>query len=188
MYVGVGPKNFTNAGLTIPANTAYYTVQAQTGASVEKGAIYTFDLQEDDCKGFETIRLAYLNRLGAWDYFNFTKKSTKNVNIKKALFKSTYGTWQEDSYSYGTWEGGTGANSVMAVETIEANSDFMTEAEATAMEELFTSPQVFMQDGDNFVPVFVTEQNYVKRTKANDKLMQYIVAIERSHSKRIQRI
>lgn len=188
LYAGVGLKNFTNAGYTVPATTAYYTVQAQYGLSVEQGAVYTFELQEDDCKGFDTIRLAYLNRLGAWDYFNFTKKSTRTTNIQKSLFKSAYGTWQDDSYSYGTWEGGSGANSVTAVETIEANSDFMSEAEAAAMEELFTSPQVFMQDGDNFVPVFVTEQSYTKRTKANDKLMQYIVAIEKSHSKRIQRV
>lgn len=192
IYAGVGPQNITNAGITIPANTAYYTVRGENTSLFGATRSYTFRLQDDDCKGYETIRLAYLNRLGAWDYYNFTKKSTRTVNTTQGLMK-------ENQVSYGnvyayrqSWRGGAKAYRTNSTEIIEANTDFITEDEANVLEELFTSPQVFMQDTtntiDTFLPVIVTEKSYTKQTTANDGLKQYVISIEKSNEKVIQRL
>lgn len=188
VYFGCGGKNITNNGTTIPAAATYYTVQAYNGAT-EVSKAYRFDFIEDDCKGFETVRLAYLNRLGAWDYYNFTKKSTRTTAIQKGSLKTNYGTWGNSKYTYGVYETGAGVFNVKSNETIEANTDFISEAEATALEELFTSPQVFMQnDSGNFEPVVISESSYTKQTKANDKVIQYVIGLHKAHNKRIQRI
>ncbi len=187
VYFGCGGKNITNAGNSIPAAATYYTVQAYNGSTAVSKA-YTFDFIEDDCKGFETIRLAYLNRLGGWDYYNFTKKSTRTTAIQKNTFKKSYGTWQGSTWNYGTYQGGVNSYGVTTNETIEANTDFISEAEATALEELFTSPSVFMQNSaGNFEPVVITESSYTKQTKANDKVIQYVIGLHKAHNKRIQR-
>ena len=187
-YFGCGGKNITNNGGTIPAAATYYTVQA-FNSSTEVSKLYRFDFIDDDCKGYNTIRLTYLNRLGAWDYYNFTKKSTKTTSTQRSVFKKTYGTWQNQSWDYGTYEGGVSSYEVNAVERIEANTDFITESEAKALEELFTSPQVFIQNDDgNFEPVVVTDNSYTEQTKANDMIIQYIIGIEKSNKKRIQTI
>ena len=191
-HFGCGVANLVNNGLTIPdPNTVSYTLQA-FNQSTPISEIYTFDIIDDDCKGFETIRLAYLNRLGTYDYYNFTKKSTRTTAVQKNTFKSSYGTWQGNNYTYGTWEGGTNNYGVTANETIEANSDFITEAEAAALEELFTSPSVFMQNNTTsyyaYEPVVITESSYVKQTTANDKVIQYVIGLHKSHNKRIQRL
>tara|TARA_R110002020_G_scaffold224736_2_gene434633 strand:+ start:462 stop:1796 length:1335 start_codon:yes stop_codon:yes gene_type:complete len=188
LYLGVGAQNITDAGITIPANASYYTFQFMNITySSARSKLYTFKLQDDDCKGYETIRLAYLNRVGAYDYFNFTKLSRKVTNIARDNYTKNVGTWQGDSYSYNTFERGRAVLNTTAIETIEAHTDYITEAEAEGLEELFTSPSVWVYDNSNkWLPVVVTEQSYTKQTTANDMLKQYVIAVEKAHNKRIQ--
>tara|TARA_R100000655_G_scaffold1600_4_gene6047 strand:- start:6000 stop:7355 length:1356 start_codon:yes stop_codon:yes gene_type:complete len=187
VYFGCGAKNITNNGATIPAAATYYTVQAENGGSAVS-KLYTFVLTDEDCKGYETIRLAYLNRLGAYDYYNFNKRSTRTTAVQKNTFKKAYGNYQDQTYSYGVYQGGTNNYGVTANETIEANTDFISEAEAAALEELFTSPSVFMQNANgDFEPVVITESEYIKQTSANDKVIQYTIGLHKAHNKRIQR-
>lgn len=192
LYVGVGPANIVNRGGSIPANTVTYTVQAFDGSGSASSAVYTFRLEEDDCKGFETIRLAYLNRLGGYDYYNFTKKSTRTVDTNRGLMKHNPVHFGNVYASRQNFIGGTGVYRSRSVEIIEANTDYITENEAAALEELFTSPSVYIQDTtqtpDTFLPVVVTEKTYTKQTTANDALKQYVISIEKSNEKLTQRL
>lgn len=192
LYVGVGPGNLVNRGVTIPTNTATYTIQAFNSSGAASSQAYTFRLEDDDCKGFETIRLAYLNRLGGYDYYNFTKKSTRTVDTNKGLMKHNPVHFGNVYASRQNFLGGTGVYRSRSIEIIEANTDFITDDEATALEELFTSPQVYMQDTtqspDTFLPVVVAEKTYTKQTTANDGLKQYVISIEKSNQKLTQRL
>ena len=194
-YFGVGTQNLIDSGITIPTGTAYYTVYTMfntssgggSGTYTQTSKTYTFEIQAEDCKGYETIRLIWLNRVGGWDYYNFTKKSTKSVQVKREAYKKTYGDWQASSYGYNTWERGRATLNNKGIDYIEANTDFITEAEAAGLEELFTSPEVFISDGTNsYVPVTVAESGYTKQTTANDLLKQYVISVEKSHNIRLQ--
>tara|TARA_R100001440_G_scaffold17249_1_gene29215 strand:- start:1110 stop:2531 length:1422 start_codon:yes stop_codon:yes gene_type:complete len=199
LYAGVGPKNLTNSGASIPAATSYYTVRGQSATSTNTTALYTFELQDNDCKGFETIRLAFLNKLGAWDYYNFTKKSIKTVNTERGLMKQNEVNQQYLYAQRSSFEGGSQVYRSNSVQVIEANTDYITEEEARALESLFTSPQVYLQDlvGDvdavvfsapKFYPVVVTEKTYQRQTTANDGLKQYVIQIEKSNNIPRQRL
>jgi hypothetical protein len=85
----------------------------------------------------------------------------------------------------------------MSKERIILNSDYVTESESTWLEELFTSPEVyilnkFSTDGsegyiNKYVqPVNIMSSSYIKQTKANDRLLQYTIQIERSKNRVIQ--
>lgn len=198
LYFGCGTAQLTQLGVSL-TNVAYYTVTAlNVNASVSK--VYYFTIQDADCKGFETIRLAFLNSLGAWDYYNFTKKSVRKTQINKTAIKQNYGNtpyqattvagdfFNFDYYNQGTYDGGTRAFNVNAIETIEANTDFITEDEAAILEELFLSPDVYMQTGTTFEPVVINETEYIKQTTANDMLKQYIITVEKGHNTRVQRL
>ena len=187
VYFGCGLKNITNNGASIPAAATYYTVNAENSSNTIS-VIYRFDIVNDDCKGFETIRLAYLNRLGTYDYYNFNKRSTRTTAVQKNTFKKALGNYQDTKYSYGVYQGGTNNYGVTANETIEANTDFISEEEAAALEELFTSPSVFMQNTNgDYEPVVITESEYTKQTSANDRIIQYTIGLHKAHNKRIQR-
>ena len=66
--------------------------------------------------------------------------------------------------------------------------DFMNESDATALQELFTSPVCYIQRNGEFEPCVVTEKDYVLQTTDNDKLKQYIVSIQLGNEQRIQRL
>ncbi len=192
VYAGTGFNNIELEHGVQNANTSYYTV---TGISILSQPItetYTVRLTDDDCKGFDTIRLAYVNSLGTWDYYNFYKKSIRTSQINKSYYNSNYGNYQGRNYNQSSAEGGKRALQTNVEEIIEANTDYITEVEATALKELFISPQVYMQVGTGtsvqFVPVCVEEREYIKQTSANDMLIQYIIKVKKGHKTRVQNL
>ena len=191
LYFGAGAKNIDNSDIALDASTAYYEITAVNASGTAKSKTYRFTLQDEDCKGFETVRLCWLNTFGTWDYYNFTKRSTRVTNVKRNQFRKNVGNWQDASesvnWTYNTFEGGKGVYSVDASKTIEANTDYITETEATFLEELFTSPSVMFYAGsNNWITANVTESSYTKQTKVNDKLIQYVLNIELGHKTVVQ--
>lgn len=193
LYLGCGTQNIDNEYTEDFSGVSYYTVQAFNDASAVS-VLYRFDIVGNDCKGYETIRLAFVNRLGTYDYYNFNKKSTRTTSIVRSTFKQDYGhtpSAQNGSnyHDYGSYEGGTKNYNVNATETIEANTDFVSETEAVLLEELFTSPDVYMQnENGNFEPVVVANSEYIKQTTVNDKVKQYFITLQKGHETRVQRL
>ena len=79
------------------------------------------------------------------------------------------------------------------------NTDFVNEAEAEWFEELINSPEVYILEGyqtdlsqpvlNNYViPVRLTTSSYIRKTIANDKLMQYTFEVEKSKTLRTQAV
>ena len=193
LYLGCGTQNIDNEYTEDFSGVSYYTVQAFNDASAVS-VLYRFDIVGNDCKGYETIRLAFVNRLGTYDYYNFNKKSTRTTSIVRSTFKQDYGhtpSAQNGSnyHDYGSYEGGTKNYNVNATETIEANTDFVSETEAVLLEELFTSPDVYIQnENGNFEPVVVANSEYIKQTTVNDKVKQYFITLQKGHETRVQRL
>ncbi len=205
LYVGVGPKNLINNGLldtngnAVTENTMLgitrYFVQARKSNGSPASELIKFTLNHQDCK-YETIRLAYLNRLGGYDYISLNKKSVNRTEITRSNYKANYGysplqynnVNQNNHWDYGSYEGGTRSYNVNAIETIEANSDFLNEQDARYLLELFTSPVCYIQRGDEFEPCVVTEKDYTLQTTDNDKLKQYVVQIQLGNEQRVQRL
>ena len=206
-YTGVGTGNIKGTTATVPSDWAYYTVIAYDDADEQISQTYYFYKQEV-CKGFEKFRLTWLNRFGVWDYFNFTKKNVRKVNSKKETYQQIKGNWNEEKYSKHGYKGGTRVFSTNSKEDITLQTDFITEETAEWLEELFTSPDVFVlqerstdtlqftfnpsssvyQVQNKYVqPCIVTSKSYTRKTTANDKLKQYTVQIEMSHNKVIQK-
>tara|TARA_R110000824_G_scaffold51324_6_gene143258 strand:- start:4419 stop:5891 length:1473 start_codon:yes stop_codon:yes gene_type:complete len=200
-YTGVGTANIIGAGNSLPANWDYYIVKALDDTSTTISDDYYFYNQEV-CKGFEKFRLTWLNRLGVWDYFNFTKKNVRKVNSKRETYQQIKGSWNETTYKKHGYKGGTKTFSTNSKEVVTLQTDYITEAAAAWLEELFTSPDVFVLQErstdsslgtiSNLVnkyiqPCVVTTSSYTKKTTANDKLKQYTIDIEMSHNKRIQK-
>ena len=200
-YTGIGTANIIGAGNSLPANWDYYIVKALDDADITISDDYYF-YNQSVCKGFEKFRLTWLNRLGVWDYFNFTKKNVRKVNSKRETYQQIKGSWNEATYKKHGYKGGRKTFSTNSKEVITLQTDYITEEAAQWLEELFTSPEVFVLQErstdkaagtiSNLVnkyvqPCVVTTSSYTRKTTANDKLKQYTVDIEMSHNKRIQK-
>jgi len=199
-FAGVGTANLVGGGMTLPANWDYYTIIAKDTASNVCSDTYYFYQQEEDCKGFETIRLTWLNKFGVWDYYNFTKKSIRSFNTKRKSYTQITGTWNESKFRLNGHSGGKKNYNSSISEKIKLNTDYITEAEAIWLEELFISNDVYIleqrsTDSANegymrkyIQPATITNSTHTRKTKANDRLIQYTFEVETTKTKKTQRI
>ena len=211
-YFGCFPANLKNWSTVFnsPAvldfiEGGYYTVEPLLGAATNFGQKYTINVNCPNTKGFESIRLCWLNQWGAWDYYTFTMKSSKTISTKGSTYRQLEGTWNESTYKVNGFKGGKKAFRVNATEKIKMNTDFVNESESEWFEELINSPEVFILNGfqsdiqfsgfltipamNQYVtPVRLTTSSYTKKTIANDKVMQYTFEVEKSKTLRTQAV
>ena len=207
MYFGCFPANLQNWSSTFQALVAAGTIQGGSitvqafGFSVVTGISkeYIINVNCTNLKGFESIRLCWLNQWGAWDYYTFTQKSIRSITTKGSTYEQLAGSWNEAAYRVDSYKGGKKAFRVNATEKITMNSDFVSESENVMFEELINSPEVYILEGyqtdaatsalNQYVkPVRLTTSSFVKKTVANDKLIQYTFEIEKSKTLRTQSV
>jgi hypothetical protein len=206
MYFGCFPANLQNWSSTFQALVSAGTIQ---GGSIDIQAFdnssnriskqYTIKINCPNTKGFESIRLCWLNQWGAWDYYTFTQKSVRSVSTRGSTYEQLAGTWNEAAYRVDSYKGGKKAFRVNATEKITMNTDFVSESENEIFEELINSPEVYILEGyqpdaatsalNQYVkPVRLTTSSFTKKTVANDKLIQYTFEVEKSKTLRTQSV
>ena len=160
---------------------------------------YTINVNCPNLKGYESIRLCWLNQWGAWDYYTFTQKSVRSISTKGSTYEQLAGTWNEAAYRVDSYKGGKKAFRVNATEKITMNTDFVSESENDMFEELINSPEVYILEGyqtdvsfsalNQYVkPVRLTTSSFTRKTVANDKLIQYTFEVEKSKTLRTQSV
>ena len=205
VYAGVFPANLRGWSSKFNTNIddiSYYTFVVQSftiGSALDISQTYTVNINCPTLKGYEPIRLTWLNQWGAWDYYTFTMKSIKNISTKGSTYQQLEGTWNESSYKLDGFRGGKKAFRVNATEKITMNTDFVSESESEWFEELINSPEVYILKGfdetvsvallnEYVTPVRLTTSSYTKKTIANDKLIQYTFEVEKSKILRTQSV
>ena len=189
-------QGFVSAG-TIQGG--YYKVAALDSGGQVASEIYRININCPNQKGYEPVRLTWLNQWGAWDYYTFTMKSTKMISTKGSTYQQLGGSWNDSAYRLDSFKGGKKSFRVNATEKITMNTDFVSETESEWFEELINSPEVYILEGfkddtvysalnQYVIPVRLTTSNYTKKTVANDKLMQYTFEVEKSKTLRTQSV
>jgi hypothetical protein len=209
LYAGVFPGNLRNipgskfnALITLGTiQDGYYTIQAKTQAGKSQKR-YTINLNCPTNLGYEPIRLTWLNQWGVWDYYTFTQKSVKSISTKRTPYTQISGTWNEETLVINGYQGGRKNFRVNTSEKIKMNTAYVTEEEGKWFEELINSPEVYILNGfdsnevspyntitNKYVePVTLTTSSYTKKTRANDRLMQYTFEVEKSKNRRTQAV
>ena len=209
MYFGCFPANLRNwsptfTGLVVAGTIqgGYYTIRANNSSGNALLDIVTINLNCPTLKGYEPIRLAWLNQWGAWDYYTFTMKSAKTTSTKGSTYQQLEGTWNDSTYQVNGYKGGKKSFRVNATEKISMNTDFVSESESEWFEDLINSPEVYILDGYDSTqpvaqypalnqyatPVRLTTSSFTRKTVANDKLMQYTFEVEKSKTLRTQSV
>jgi hypothetical protein len=70
---------------------------------------------------------------------------------------------------------------------ITINSDWITEAESIWLEQLVTSPDVYIYDGSDLVSVNITESAYQTRYEASQQLFNLVISFTYSQNRKRQR-
>ena len=207
MYFGCFPANLQNWSTTFKALVTAGTIQGGeigiqvfTSTPTQIASAYTIKVNCPDLKGYESIRLCWLNQYGVWDYYTFTKKSTKSITTQGTTYNQLEGSWNESRYRLDSFKGGKKTFRVNSTERISMNTDYITESESIWLEELINSPEVYILKGfggldatgfalNQYVtPVRLTTTSYTRKTVANDKLIQYTFEVEKTKTLRTQAI
>jgi hypothetical protein len=197
LYVGVGPANLENWNEgsnnhrpSSNANWVYYTIKGKSsGGAIVTQSYYFYrygasttgvDDRHQSCTRYNNIRLAWVNRLGCWDYMNFRGKSVESVDVKRTERGRLAGSWGGATFNYENTEGQREVVFTEAKRKLIINSDWLNEDEGVWLEELFTSKLIHMIDDNRIVyPVIVMNKSYTKKTSVNNKIkIQYKINLE----------
>ena len=173
--INAGKWILDTSGLTLAMGT--YVVQVQTSANViiaSKTFTYT-----PQCSNYSNVRLHWLNKLGAFESFNFIMNSRKSEDIERKQFKAPLpiGYLKSDRLK-------TNFNTTIN-DKISINSDWISEEQSILLEQLSTSPVIYLErSATNFVAVNITNQNYeIKKFLDDRKLFNLSFDIEYTYSR-----
>jgi hypothetical protein len=166
----------------ITSDVAYYEIYA--GDPNEVSETRTFVLEES-CK-YNTNTLIFQNNLGAFDSFTFylgdmsmTDKDMK-VNVDTVVGNDiVYSMNEREKVTYYTKKS----------ETIKLMSDWISEEESNWLLELMSSPEIYLQEGNELTAVAkIKATNYTKKKEVRDKLFKIDVELELGYDDYRQRI
>ncbi len=170
----------------ITSDVASYTLQA-AGTLSSLSEIKTFVIKEN-CK-YNVNTLIFQNNLGAFDSFTFYLGDMSTTAIEKKDMKVNVDNVVATDIVYSMNEREKVTYYTKKSETIKLMSDWITEAESNWLLELFSSPEIYLQSGDELTAVAkIKATNYTKKKVVRDKLFKIDVEIELGYDDYRQRI
>jgi hypothetical protein len=178
----------TETGWLKPSNyPGWQAIRVQafaSGASARSVAYFLFNTDNDGPKDCiqDNIRLAWKGSGGAWEYFNFTKKSEKSYNIERKQVRKVLGTYGS-SYVMTGQEAGLQETETIVDQIITANSDWIREETFTYLRGLFVSKQVHIIDDKTgrIIPVVVEDSNFTEKQTRDNKVYNQQIRIKLSN-------
>ena len=157
------------------ANTDHYTVELvyinHSTLTLVSKMTQTYQVYTE-CSPNPEVRLAFQNRQGGFDYFNFDWKSINTLTVAKTEFRKVL-DW---NYNVGDRQDTVLATS--AQDSFTISSKFISDKESVWLKELITSPEVYLLDEENliYIPIIITTTDYTVKNKLNDKL--YCISVQ----------
>jgi len=193
LHVGVGPQNLIDNG-NIPEITGswdYYTVKLypQGPSGVNTNGVwdlFTFYKQDAYCE-YPGVRFAWINNYGVWDYFNFTLQANETTAIDRGLFRKNFVNYSTttNAVTYDIKRRGDLAYYTNISDNTQVFSDWLTQAQADWLGTLFYSPNVYTQVGTQWLPIVITDTQFISKTNPRtQKNFQYVVNYTLANNKR----
>jgi len=147
----------------------------------------TFVLEES-CK-YNVNTLIFQNNLGAFDSFTFYLGDESTTKIEKKDMKVNVDTVVANDIVYSMNEREKVTYYTKNTPSLKLMSDWITEAESNWLLELMSSPEIYLQSGDELIAVAkIKATNYTKKKVVKDKLFKIDVELELGYDNYRQRI
>ena len=159
------------------ATLTKYKIQAYSGSVVLSTLNYVI---QDECY-YTPVRLAFKNRFGQFDFFNFYKRHDNQFNTEQRLYQPQLGTWQSSTLSYNQYQTRAQRYIVDATEVLVCNTDYIEEGYNELFKQLLVSDEIYwMYDQNNNLvkPLTIRTNNLLFKTGVNNKLIQYAITFD----------
>jgi len=158
---------FTQNERTQIINNGYYLI------TFNPSSLASIYVSIDNCADkYEVIRLHWLNNIGGWESFNFTKNSNARTEINRTSFKKI------QSLGYNMYDRLKTTFNTRLTDKVVINSDWLNDEMLIYMETLAVSPVVFWEkQNGNIISVNVTNSQYDTQKYLNGRQL-YNVSFE----------
>lgn len=171
----------------LTSSVAAYAIQCvrYSGTATTQQKVYTVD---SDCSRFTKYRFHFLNKLGGYDSFSFTKKNKWVSDIKRENYKKNLGELTSSS-NYDTLASQRAITqySTSIEDKITVKSDYLTSGDVVWLEELITSPDVYVERNGQAVPVIITDSSFERHNGEDKKLFNLSMEFKFSYKRNRQR-
>lgn len=169
----------------------YFQVKLLNDASEIVGLSEKIYQDQSECDRYNKLRIKWLNELGGWEYFTFTKVSTATTTVERDKYKISRGIISNDTYSEPINERGYKPLNVKIMDTFTMVSDWINKDTLKWLQSLVTSTEVYLLNPEVFYAVPTTTQYeieypiFIKTNEIeyyndapNSKLVNLIIEVE----------
>ena len=153
-----------------PAGASYTVRLILDDAADDKDRTPTYTITIDNCQRYNDLRVFFRNMYGGVDGYTFTRLNRQRVDVDRKTYGYNASVYGDDVYDK-QW-------SVTYRDTYTLNSDWLTDAEFSWLQEMIYSPECWIQLGTQLVPVVVQTNTYNVRKRVVDKLQQISVDVQ----------
>lgn len=179
-YITLGSQPIINS-------TDYaYTIQFFNASNVAVTEQHRYTINSP-CTKYTTYRVHFLNKLGGYDSFTFFKQNSFKSDITKSNFKSNLGVQTASSQTYSSSQRAITQYNTKIKDTVSCNSDWVSEAQITWLEELVTSPDVYVEKSGTLVPINILNTTHERKLLVNQKLFNLKIDFQYSYERTRQR-
>ena len=169
----------------IDSTVGSYEIQARGVGSYSETRTFII---EESCK-YNTNTLIFQNNLGAFDSFTFYLGDMSMTDIERKDMKVNVDTVVGNDIVYSMNEREKVTYYTKKSETIKLMSDWITEEESNWLLELMSSPEIYLQEGNELTAVAkIKATNYTKKKVVRDKLFKIDVELELGYDDYRQRM
>ena len=177
---------FTNHSNNIYQKTESYDIHfIKSGSTSATSEVRTFAVDYTTTR-YGNIELYFVDRLGSLVPVNFELQSAKSIQISRNEYQTFLGNLSGSKWAYDSTDRGRNILNTTVKKQVDLNSNWLTEAEAEYLQQLYTSPAVYIKEYGQLWPVIVTSNSYDIKTKLNKKNIQIKLTIEYANNDRIQ--
>ena len=176
------PVGTANISSSLLASTAsYYSVTLACGAGNDNFMLARRHINTN-CSRFPNIRIMFLNRLGGYDYYNFNYDSKISVNINRTEFTKTL------NWNYNVGDRATTNLTIDTEQQTIINSDWISQYDYIWLQELLTSPNVYVIDETTLVklPIIITDTTYEQKSILREKIFNMTLTFKYSYGQNLQ--
>ena len=169
----------------IDSTVGSYEIQARGVGSYSETRTFVI---EESCK-YNTNTLIFQNNLGAFDSFTFYLGDMSTTAIERKDMKVNVDTVVNNDIVYSMNEREKVTYYTKKSETIKLMSDWISEEESNWLLELMSSPEIYLQEGNELTAVAkIKATNYTKKKVVRDKLFKIDVELELGYDDYRQRM
>lgn len=154
-----------------------YKVNAVSGSGAIMATL-NYEI-EQECY-YTPVKIAYKNKYGQFDWFNFYKRHDVTFNTDQRLYQPQLGTWSAQTLTYSKFQTRAQRYIVDATEVLSVNTDFIEEEYNELFKQLLVSDEIYwvIDDEGTVRPLTVQTNSLAFRTHVNVKLIQYTVVFD----------